>query len=395
MIKVSIIVPVYNVEEYLNKCLDSLFSQKFDSFEIICVNDCSTDSSLDILHSYSQKYTNCHVLNNETNRGLSYSRNRGIKEAKGEYLLFVDSDDWLINNSVLYDLFSKASELEVDLLRFGISTDTRIVDEDLVGEGKKVFSALIGQEKYKWESVRNFVRRSSLVNNKVLFDEKIYGCEDILFSTLCLWRIDRCAEIPDIFYYYNRRNGSITKSRITSERVEGALLVIDALYEIYGNNLHDNAKYAVLNLISRVSVMCEYLLFNLNESLNYQGWSNSVYLLYENLFRNGKLINNHILFTNWDRLMSASRIYLYGAGKACEEFIDITNQRINFSGIIVSKKSNDISLFNNLTVFEVSDAQIDRSSLIIVCITGKERQQEVRKTLEMNEYENVIVAAKE
>ncbi len=92
--KVSIIVPVYNVENYLNRCLDSLINQSFDDIEIICINDGSTDRSLEILKDYEKKDNRVKIINKE-NSGVSNCRNKGIKVSNGEYIVFVDSDDWI------------------------------------------------------------------------------------------------------------------------------------------------------------------------------------------------------------------------------------------------------------------------------------------------------------
>lgn len=94
MTKVSIIVPVYNVEKYLKRCLDSLVNQTLKDIEIICVNDGSTDGSLAILDEYVRNDDRIVVINQE-NSGQSVARNRGIDVAKGEYIGFVDSDDWV------------------------------------------------------------------------------------------------------------------------------------------------------------------------------------------------------------------------------------------------------------------------------------------------------------
>lgn len=94
MTKVSIIVPVYNVEKYLKRCLDSLVNQTLKDIEIICVNDGSTDGSLAILNEYVRNDDRIVVINQE-NSGQSVARNRGIDVAKGEYIGFVDSDDWV------------------------------------------------------------------------------------------------------------------------------------------------------------------------------------------------------------------------------------------------------------------------------------------------------------
>lgn len=94
MAKVSVIVPVYNVEKYLKRCLDSLINQTLSDIDIICINDGSKDSSLQILEQYAQKDSRI-VLYNQENSGLSVARNTGLEHASGEYIGFVDSDDWV------------------------------------------------------------------------------------------------------------------------------------------------------------------------------------------------------------------------------------------------------------------------------------------------------------
>ena len=103
MPKISIILPVYNVEKYLKQCLDSIINQTFTDFECICVNDGSTDSSLKILQQYASKDNRFKIINQE-NKGLSESRNIGLSVAIGDYILFIDSDDFIDNNfcEVLY-----------------------------------------------------------------------------------------------------------------------------------------------------------------------------------------------------------------------------------------------------------------------------------------------------
>ena len=107
-IKISIIVPCYNVEKYLPECLDSLLNQTFKYFEIICVNDGSNDSTLSILEKYSKKDSRIKIIS-QKNKGLSGARNTGIDAAKGDYIAFLDSDDWVDNNFYLklYEAITK------------------------------------------------------------------------------------------------------------------------------------------------------------------------------------------------------------------------------------------------------------------------------------------------
>ena len=97
MPKISVIIPVYNVEKYLRECLDSLLNQTFKDIEIICVNDGSTDGSLNILNEYASKDSRFIIIN-QNNQGLSAARNNGLNVAKGDYVAFLDSDDYILNS---------------------------------------------------------------------------------------------------------------------------------------------------------------------------------------------------------------------------------------------------------------------------------------------------------
>ena len=115
MIKVSVIVPVYNTEKYLRRCLDSLVNQTLKEIEIIIINDCSTDNSKNILDEYEKKYQNIKVFHNKTNKGIGYNRNLGIKKASGEFIGFIDSDDWVEKN-MFEKMYNKAKRDNLDLV---------------------------------------------------------------------------------------------------------------------------------------------------------------------------------------------------------------------------------------------------------------------------------------
>ena len=108
MIKVSVVVPVYNTSKYLRRCLDSLVNQTLKNIEIIIVNDKSTDNSKDIIKEYENKYQNIKVIHNKINKGIGYNRNLGIEIASGKYIAFVDSDDYIDLN--LYEKMYEYSE---------------------------------------------------------------------------------------------------------------------------------------------------------------------------------------------------------------------------------------------------------------------------------------------
>ena len=115
MVKISVIIPVYNSGEYLKQCLDSILSQSYIDFEIICIDDFSSDNSLDILQEYSLKDSRITIIRNPYNIGAARSRNIGIQLARGEYLIILDSDDWYAANFFKL-MVEKADALLADLV---------------------------------------------------------------------------------------------------------------------------------------------------------------------------------------------------------------------------------------------------------------------------------------
>lgn len=114
-VKISVIVPVYNTEKYLRRCLDSIVNQSFKDIEIIVVNDCSSDNSLNIIREYMEQDNRIILINKEKNEGLSAARNSGIKLAKGEYIQHIDSDDWIEQN-YFKEVYQCAIENNADIV---------------------------------------------------------------------------------------------------------------------------------------------------------------------------------------------------------------------------------------------------------------------------------------
>ena len=115
MVKVSIIVPVYNVEKYISRCLNSLINQTLDDIEIICVNDCSTDNSFETVKEYAVKDSRFVLIEHEINQGLGSARNSGIGIASGKYIIFIDSDDY-IDTDYCEKLYNTAKKYDADIV---------------------------------------------------------------------------------------------------------------------------------------------------------------------------------------------------------------------------------------------------------------------------------------
>ena len=116
-IVISVIIPLYNVEDYIHVCLNSVLKQTYQDFEVICIDDASTDSTAEILDYFVQKDSRIRILKNESNKGPGFSRNEALKEAKGKYIIFLDGDDWLSLNA-LETVVEKAEKDNLDFVMF-------------------------------------------------------------------------------------------------------------------------------------------------------------------------------------------------------------------------------------------------------------------------------------
>jgi len=218
----SIIIPVYNVEPYLAECLDSVLTQDFDSYEVICINDGSTDRSFDILNKYVAQYTQIKVLT-QTNQGLSAARNRGIAEASGEYLLFLDSDD-SINPHTLKDLSDLITEEKPDIVAFNselyseIENNTRPnlsfnhTDKAIYKSGMDYFEYFVKSRTWGPSAVCFYLfKKELLLINKLQFPVGLLH-EDELFMPQALYYSRKLVTFPEIVYVYRINAASITQT---------------------------------------------------------------------------------------------------------------------------------------------------------------------------------------
>lgn len=247
---ISIVVPVYNVEKYLKECLDSLLNQDFKGqYEIICVNDGSTDNSLEILKSYKNTNDKIAILNQE-NKGLSSARNTGIKNANGKYVMFVDSDDYLKKNKVLSLLYSEVEKNDLDFVIADFEYDYE--DKSKNYRKKRVESiknnVMSGRELYdlgvKTKSIMSIVvnklyRKSFLIENNLNFLEGILY-EDMEFTPKAYYLAKRVKYIDEVIYMYRQREGSIT-NKINIKKINDYLVVAESL-----NRFNKNYNSSIL-----------------------------------------------------------------------------------------------------------------------------------------------------
>lgn len=234
---ISIIIPVYNVEPFLWECLNSVVKQTYSDYEVICVNDGSTDGSLNILEEYQREYFQINILS-QSNKGLSGARNAGIRAAKGDYLFFLDSDDWI--EPIALETLARKQSGE-DLVCFNgrrVFEDGKTEDPDAgISErqlsGWEYYSkyALLPRKFHFICTVLRLYRREYLLRSNLFFKEGIYH-EDNLFTPIACYYAEKVKVIPDCLYVYRIREGSIMQTA-SFQRIVDIITVANKLSDFF------------------------------------------------------------------------------------------------------------------------------------------------------------------
>lgn len=217
MIELSIIIPIYNVEEYLDECLESVYKIKNIKKEVLLINDGSTDNSIEIIKKYKELYFEETIVINKKNEGLSATRNLGIENSKGKYITFLDSDDF-INTRELESLyfFTKKNDLDVGIgngIYFPkIEKIFKGKYEEKLYKGLDFFCKMLEKNDYLEIVVAKIYKKEFLLKNKLKFIEKIYH-EDTPFTFEVLLKAKKVMFYDLNIYVYRKREMSITSKK--------------------------------------------------------------------------------------------------------------------------------------------------------------------------------------
>ncbi|MCG4662734.1 glycosyltransferase [[Clostridium] innocuum] len=269
--KLSIIIPVYNVEQYVLECLDSIYKQKIDmnEFEVLCIDDRGTDKSIDKINNYiaSQDISNCRVIKRNKNGGLSAARNEGINAAKGDYIMLLDSDDMLEEESlqsILNYLDGDVEILECSIMD-KIETDLPIL---ACNTNISNFEVSTGDEFYaKKQELKEYmpmscirIYKTKFIKETELFTIGIFF-EDEEFTPRILMNAKKCISRNIPFYIYRRRDNSITTNIQKSNKwIDDYIFIAKrqlTLAETYSNSksynyLIDSASNLITSLLKNV-----------------------------------------------------------------------------------------------------------------------------------------------
>jgi len=249
--KVSVIIPIYNVQDYLILCIESVVNQILKEIEIICVNDGSTDDSLFILQEYSKKDDRIMIIT-QRNRGASEARNTGIKYSNGEFIYFLDSDDFLDKNA-LFELYKYAIKYNLDIIYFKLSSFTNndtikndgkidnisdlnfVIKPNDIMEGKYLFVKLKEKEMYSPVIWLTFIKKQFYIENKLSFYPGIIN-EDVLFTLIGILKAKRTTYIARQYHHYRIHSKSITQAKISVKNLYSCFIVYYLISKFIENN---------------------------------------------------------------------------------------------------------------------------------------------------------------
>ena len=297
MPKVSVIVPIYNVEKYLEKCINSLLSQTLEDIQIILVNDGSKDNSGNIAKEYEQNNKDRVIYVEKENGGLSDARNYGLKYATGDFIAFLDSDDYIEKNAY-EEMYNKAIEENADYVEcdFIWEFPNKIrVDKQYPYKNKKEMLSFV--RVVAWNKL---IKRQLITDNNLEF-QKGLRYEDVEFTYKLIPFINKFTYVDKPFIHYVQREGSI--ANVQNERTAEIFTVLDNVIEFYKkNNIYEKYRdeleynYARYLLCSSLKRMCKIKDKTIREkllteswerlNLNFPNWKENVILKTVNIGKN-------------------------------------------------------------------------------------------------------------
>lgn len=281
MVKLSVIIPVYNVEKYLERCLNSLIKQSMQDIEFICINDGSTDNSLSILKQFEKSDSRFRIINQE-NRGVSCARNHGLRVAKGEYVGFIDSDDW-VDSEFFEKLYATAKKYDADIAVASIIRLNSLKRKFYVNyESEKYYNNInkifeicdCPDKNYIWNKIYKLEKLKK--NNLYFLEGRVY--EDVIFTPKALYFMPSVVTVPDIYYYYWRTPNSIVATKNSANNKDKQQSSIDA--ELF-------IKEHGIDVESHCTITKRYKLFNILFLKTRQKGNKKQYLLF-NFIKFGK-----------------------------------------------------------------------------------------------------------
>lgn len=402
MVKVSVIIPVYNVQDYLAECLESVLHQTYSDLEILCINDCSTDQSSAVLKQYEQRDSRITIWDMEENKGQAYARNLGLSQATGDFVLFVDSDD-----IIGLDLVEKCLEVShgSDLVCFDykqvMNSETDVKQEryqmeDGLYEGRDFWVEAVHKESIIIAPWAKLYRRDFLIKNQITFYNGIIY-EDILFSFQCYIKAHKVYSLNKKLYTYRVREQSTMRIGITQKSIGSYIICICELMKWYLQEEFDRISCSAIEEYIR-KVCREYI-------SAYRRWDKreevpqllmdrldyvKVYETFSELcIKSGKVLE--LSQRQLGEIRKYQHVILYGAGDIARSLVEIFDYYdIPIYGIAVtSMQGNRGSILGN-QVRELREYDDIKEQCLVIMGTTPKYYHEIREQLQSQGFTHLM-----
>lgn len=411
--KISIVIPVYNTAQYLKECLDSVYSPDFNDFEIICVDDGSSDDSLKVLKQYAEKDKRVQVIS-QKNGGPSKARNKGIEIATGKYICFLDSDD-MLEAGALERMYQAAENVQADILCYDVSRllyeDQKLMAKEYknnfyrrkreyigIKHGQLLFVEMMRNEDFCNSACLFMVDRAWLKEKKITFYPDILY-EDSLFSVQCFMQCERIYHVRQENYIYRVRNDSIMTVPFEFKNIYSYLICYKELLKLMFAIQDVSVKQALAKYIERILADLQYADKTVvgKERAKYKYLRMEEQLLAKSLGieSNNYPINDSMYLDGFiNRIRQEKRIILYGAGKVGRKvylFLKESQLAENVECFAVTQRKDDDSDILGLHVYSITEIENSKKDCFVLIAAHSNFQSDMQENLKRLNYDHIAV----
>ncbi|MFR2010918.1 MAG: glycosyltransferase family 2 protein [Christensenellales bacterium] len=401
--KVSIIIPVYNCEKYIARCLESIIKQTLKEIEIICINDASGDDSFDILNNYQKKDSRIKIIHMPVNKGAGLCRNKGLELASGEYIHFVDADDYMMLDAC-EKLYNHMKEKNGDICFHKI----KIISENKNNESSVSQGIL---EKYDGSYIGTGLLDEFVKNNEfflypwsVIFKRKLINENKLTFSSLligeggefvlkALVRAKSASVLDEVLYYYN-----VHEDSIMGKNSKRSIILLGQISQ-YIIGVREfaicNNSYGLKNFLVQQKKKIKPTLDNLSkdELENIEKAIKedfSKYIFYE--LKNATIEDDLVLDDSITQILEKiNSVILYGAGNITKNILKILNfYGIELEAIIVTNRENNPENIYGHKIYQIDELHESQKKEYVLVPLKRRYLDEVKLNLEKNGFKNII-----
>lgn len=401
MVKISVIIPVYNVEKYLEKCLRSVLKNKELEMEVICVEDCSQDNSLAILNQMAATDNRIRIVCNDRNEGLAFSRNRALDIVRGEYVVFVDSDDYISDDAITI-MYHETVNRNLDILYGDVklvndSGESKQYEQKRIrkhtytdGKGVELFQEMTKHQEL-FGAVWGVIYKTSFLRKQNLRFQNGILHEDIPFTFKAVLLCERAGCVSYVCYYYTQRPGSIISGESIEKRIKGMILGYFEMLRFWSaySNISIELNYGIAEFLQRCrgwirdmymkigeENLKDPMLKYLRETGAFERYACGIEIADEDI----KMIKN------------SRKTFIYGAGEVALRMLDYLNQRnIHVDAFVVSSLEGNPEQVSGIAVIPAEELDgINQEITVVIGVSNKYRNEVVQK-LQQKKIETVII----